>query len=320
VNIVFLGTPRFAVPTLERLLAGGHDVVAVVTQPDRRRGRGQIVSASPVKTTAVAHGVSVLQPDTLKDPEFFSAFQAWNPDLAVVAAYGKLIPDDLLNLPRHGMINVHASLLPAYRGAAPIHRAVMAGERRTGITIIKLVHAMDAGPMLSHAAVPIGPDDTSEVVEHALATVGADLLASAVEDIAHDRAVFQEQDHTQATLARRIARADGIVDWSRTAESIHNQIRGLYPWPHAFSFVNGKRVLLRRSAVETRPTATGTEPIVAHGEILVASRDRLVVAAGRNTALGLLELQPEGKRPLAAHEFLAGRPLTTGTRFTSSVE
>ena len=319
-NIAFLGTPRFAVPTLERLLAGGHDLVGVVTQPDRRRGRGQQLSASPVKATATAHGVSVLQPDTLRDPAFFSAFEAWKADLAVVAAYGKLIPDDLLALPRYGMVNVHASLLPAYRGAAPIHRAVMAGEGRTGITIIKLVRAMDAGPMLSRAAVPIGPHDTSETVEQVLAELGADLLATAVKDIEHGSAVFDEQDHTRATFAPRITRADGLVDWRQSAESIHNQIRGLYPWPHAFTYVHGKRLLLRRSTVGTRPAESSAGHTVVEGEILVASRDELVVAAGQDTALVLDELQPEGKRPLTAREFLAGHTLAPGTVFTSSVE
>jgi len=318
VRTVFLGTPDFAVPTLERLLSSPHDVVGVVTQPDRRRGRGQRVSASPVKHTALAHGLPILQPERLRDPAVQETLEAWRPDVGVVAAYGRLIPDHLLSLPRHGMINVHASLLPKYRGAAPIHRAVMAGDTETGITIIKLVREMDAGPMVQRATMPIHDDDTSVTVEHALARLGAELLLAAVDEIEAGTAVFVEQDHASATLAPRITRDDGVVDWHAPAPVIHNHVRGLHPWPHAFSFLEGRRLLLLRSSVVVRPALPTDRRPPVDGEVITASRGDLIVATGDGTALALHEVQPEGRRPLDTRAFLAGHPIEPGVAFTAT--
>ena len=314
VRVVFLGTPAFAVPTLERLLASAHEVAAVVTQPDRPRGRGQRVSESPVKQLAAARGLPVLQPERMKDPAFVEALAALAPDLGVVAAYGKMLPDRLLALPRLGMINVHASLLPAYRGAAPIHRAVMAGETETGITIIRLVREMDAGPMLRRAALPIDADDDAETLERALAALGAVTLLQAVDDLESGRAAEEEQDHPRATFAPRLTRADGAIDWSRTAGQVHDQVRGLHPWPRAFSHLGGARYLIHRTAVVEPP---GEAP-AAPGQVLEAAGDRLVVAAGSGTAVAILEIQPEGRRALPARAFLAGHPLAPGTAFKTS--
>ena len=314
-----MGTPDFAVPSLERLLASSHEVVGVVTQPDRRRGRGQRHSASPVKQVARAHGLPLLQPERIRDPEVLNTLAGWQPDVGVVAAYGKILPDDVLALPHHGMINVHASLLPKYRGAAPIHRAVMAGETETGITIIKLVREMDAGPMLRSAAVPIAADQTSTEVETALARLGADLAAASLDDLEGGRAVFVEQDHEQATFAPRITRADGVIDWHRPATAIHDQIRGLYPWPHAYSYLGGRRLLIRRSSVTPRPSGADTRS-PADGEVLAAAKDLLVVATGAGGALALHELQPEGRRPVETRAFLAGHPLEPGATFGSSTD
>lgn len=314
VRVVFLGTPAFAVPTLERLLASAHEVAAVVTQPDRPRGRGQRVSESPVKQLAAARGLPVLQPERMKDPAFVEALAALAPDLGVVAAYGKMLPDRLLALPRLGMINVHASLLPAYRGAAPIHRAVMAGETETGITIIRLVREMDAGPMLRRAALPIDADDDAETLERALAALGAVTLLQAVDDLESGRAAEEEQDHARATFAPRLTRADGAIDWSRTAGQVHDQVRGLHPWPRAFSHLGGARYLIHRTAVVEPP---GEAP-AAPGQVLEAAGDRLVVAAGSGTAVAILEIQPEGRRALPARAFLAGHPLAPGTAFKTS--
>ena len=312
VRTVFFGTPAFAVPTLERLIESHHDVAAVVTQPDRKRGRGQRLSASPVKQVAEAHGLPVLQPERMKDPAFVTALQALAPDLGVVAAYGKLLPDQLLELPRHGMINVHASLLPKYRGAAPIHRAIMAGEPETGVTIIRLVREMDAGPMLRRASWPIAPDDTSEVVGQNLAGLGADLLIAVVDDLAAGRLTAQPQDHEHATFAPRLSRDDGAVDWNRSAADIHNQVRSLHPWPHAFSYLDGARYAILKSAVAERPeSGRRTQP----GEVVEAKKDHLIVAAGGGTALRIHELQPEGKRPLPTRAFLAGYRLRPGAVF-----
>ena len=273
------------------------------------------MSASPVKTIAAASELPVFQPERMKDPQFVAALEDLKPDLAVVAAYGRLLPDRLLRLPRLGMLNVHASLLPKYRGAAPIHRAVMAGERESGITIIKLVLEMDAGPMLRRQAIPIAPDDTSASLEPRLAALGAELLVATIDALEAGKAVEQQQDPDEVTFAPRLTRDDGRVDWTKTASEIHNQVRGLHPWPHAFSYLDGARyLLLHTGVVEGPPPSSSDEPPVA-GQVLEASKDRLVVAAGRRTALALLELQPEGRRPLTTRAFLAGHRLSPGMTF-----
>jgi methionyl-tRNA formyltransferase len=312
-RIVFFGTPAFAVPSLDALLrAAPHIVVGVVTQPDRPRGRGQKLSDAPVKARAVDAGLPVLQPERMKDPAFVEALAAWGADLGVVAAYGRILTDAILATPRLGMINVHASLLPRYRGAAPVHRAVIAGETSTGVTIMRVVKALDAGAMFVKEHRAIGPDETSDEVERALAQIGARLLVAAVDQIARGSAVETPQNDAESTYAHRLTKDDGLIDWSWPATRVHNLIRGLHPWPHAFSFVQGKRVILRRSGLE----APGPNP---PGTILEADGDRLIVATGEG-ALRILEIQAEGKRPMAAREFLAGHRLTAGERFADSIE
>lgn len=313
-RVVYFGTPAFAGPALEALIASPHVVVAVVTQPDRPRGRGQPITDAPVKATAVARGIPVLQPDRLTDPLFLDRIRALAPDVGIVAAYGRILPQALLDLPRLGLLNVHASLLPKYRGAAPVHRAVMAGEPATGVTIMRVVLALDAGPMLAARARPIGADETSEEVEHDLANLGATLLAEAVADLAAGHAVETAQDDSQATYAPRLTRADGEVDWRRPAIALHNQIRGLHPWPRACSYLGGQRYVLHRSAVEPGPVRG--EP----GEVMRAAGDSLVIAAGGGTGLRLLAIQPEGKRSMGAREFLAGRRIPVGARFGPGAE
>jgi methionyl-tRNA formyltransferase len=306
-RIVFFGTPAFAVPTLDALLASPHSVVAVVTQPDRPRGRGHKIEDAPVKAHALAASIPVLQPDRLKDPQFVAALRGLGADVGVVAAYGRILTDDVLAAPRLGMLNVHASLLPKYRGAAPVHRAVMAGESRTGVTIMRVVKALDAGPMLAAAPRPIASDETSDAVERDLARLGAALLVASLDAVAAGRAVETPQDESAATYAPRLTKDDAIVDWSRPAVAIHDQIRGLHPWPHAASVVRGRRLILLRSS----PTAAAAP---SPGAVLEAHGDRLIVGTGAG-ALALLQVQPEGKRPMNAREFLAGRPLSVGDRF-----
>lgn len=308
-RVVYFGTPAFAVPTLEALLGSHHQVVAVVTQPDRPRGRGQRVADAPVKALARARSVPVLQPDRLKDPAVLDLIRALAPDLGVVAAYGRILPQALLDIPRLGLLNVHASLLPKYRGAAPVHRAVMAGETVTGVTIMRVVLALDAGPMLAARERAIGSDETSEEVERALARLGAPLLVDAAEALAAGRAVETPQDETGATYAARITKADGAIDWRRPAEALRNQVRGLHPWPHAFGVLDGTRYLIHRAALAAG--AGGAEP----GTVVEATSDAFVVAAGGGTALRLVTIQPEGKRPMAARDFLAGRRILAGARF-----
>jgi methionyl-tRNA formyltransferase len=309
-RVVFLGTPAFAVPTLEALLGSRHQVVAVVTQPDRPRGRGHRTSDSPVKVLAASACLPVLQPAILKDAVFLRELSALGADIGVVAAYGKILPEAVLAIPGLGMINVHASLLPRYRGAAPVHRAVIAGERETGVTIMRVVKALDAGPMLAAVRRPIGPEETSADVERGLARAGAGLLVSTLDRLAAGAIVETPQDDANASYAHRLTREDGVVRWEWAAERLHDLIRGLHPWPLAHSFLNGARLIIRRSAVVE--SATSALP----GTILTARGDELHVAAGRQ-AIALLEVQAEGKRPMSARDFLAGHPLRAGDRFVS---
>ncbi len=309
-RIVFYGTPPFAAATLRRLLGSRHQVVAAVTQPDRPRGRGRRVLPSAVKELAVAGRLRVLQPQRPADETFRAQLNDLPHDLAVLAAYGRLLPDWLLGACRHGAINVHASLLPKWRGAAPIHRAIMAGETETGVTIIRLVKEMDAGPMLARRSRAIGPSETSDVVEADLAELGAELLVDTVERIAAGTAVLEEQDHALATFAPRLMKADGIIDWRRSAQAIHDQVRGLSPWPRASAVLDGNRYLIHRTEVMAR-TPDGASP----GKVVDARPDNLVVAAGDDQAVAIRELQPEGRPRLSARAFLAGHHWRTGAQF-----
>ena len=308
--IIFFGTPQFAVPTLEQLLASRHEVRGVVTQPDKPRGRGQKVADSPVKAAAVAHGLPVFQPDRLRDPQVAGMLGSWTPDLGVVAAYGKLIPENLLRLPRFGMINVHASLLPKYRGAAPVHRAVIDGEPETGVTIMQMVAALDAGDMIAKVTRPIGPDETSDAVELALAELGARLLVDVVDRIEAGTASAEPQDEAAFTYAPRLTKEEGLVDWTLPARAIHNRVRGLYPWPHAYAFLDGSRIILLKTHVVD--DTSSAEP----GKIVDVTRDAIRVATGHGGVVAIDELQAEGKRPMRTRDFLAGHPLQPGGRFT----
>lgn len=316
-RIAFFGTPAFAVPSLERLVAAGEPVVLAVTQPDRPRGRGQRLEPSPVKTSALDHGIPLLQPERARDPDLAARLAASGADLGVVVAYGKLLPDAVLATPRHGVVNVHASLLPRYRGAAPIQRAVIAGERETGVTMIRLVREMDAGPMLASATRPIGEHETSTEVARELAAMGADLLLATVQGIAAGRARETPQDHALATYAPPLAREDGRIDWTQPARALHDLVRGLHPWPPAFAFLDGARYLIRRTAPHAGPTA-GREPASPPGAVVEARGDRLRVACGGGSVLSILEIQPEGRRALPARDFLAGRRIAPGAVFRPS--
>jgi len=310
--VVFFGTPHFAVPTLRRLLDSSHSVAGVITQPDRPRGRGQKITHAPVKALALARGIPVYQPDRLKPPEVADTLRGWGADLGVVAAYGRIIPEQLLTIPRLGMINVHASLLPKYRGAAPVHRAVINGDSQTGVTIMRVVKELDAGSMFAQVTRPIGPDETSDVVESALADMGAELLLTIVEQLASGNAREEPQDETQATYASRLTKEEGLIDWTRSASDIHNRVRGLYPWPHAYTFFKGTRLIILRSEVADAG-ASATSP----GTILRATSEAIHVATG-DGELAILEVQPEGRRAMRAHDFLLGHRLATGETFSES--
>ena len=315
VNIVFFGTPSFAVPALEALLNSEHSVVVVVTQPDRQRGRGQRLSASPIKEVALNSRLPVFQPTKLNDGDFLDELAELRPDLGVVVAYGQFLPNRLLQLPRLGTINIHASLLPKYRGAAPIQRALMAGETETGITIIKLIQKMDAGPMLQHEAIPVTHDDTTETVEPRLAKLGAGLLISCVNDFAQGNITQENQDESKATFAPRITKEDGQIQWTNSAEQIHNQIRGLHPWPHAYSYLNGTRHLILQS--EVMSLFSSNHATTRPGQIITVLKDRVIVATGGADTLGILKIQLPGRAPLATRAFLAGHPIAAGSLFQS---
>lgn len=314
-RIVFFGTPDFAVPSLERLIASRHPIAGVVTRPDRPRGRGQRPCDSPVKALARRHDLRILQPERLKDEAFLRALADLGADLGIVAAYGKILTDRILATPRLGMINVHASLLPKYRGAAPVHRAIIAGERETGVTIMRVVGELDAGPLLAREVRPIGPDETSDALERDLAALGADLLVRAVEDLAAGRARETPQDAARATYAHRLTKAEGLIDWSLPARDIHNRVRGLHPWPHAYTHLGGDRFIVLRTAVDEDDGSHAIGRDRRAGEVFEASPRAFRVAAGAGSSLRILDIQPEGRRPMAAREFLAGHRLTAGAVF-----
>jgi len=311
-RVAFFGTPGFAVPTLEHLVHSPHQVAGVITQPDRPRGRGQQVSDGPVKALAVALGLPVLQPEKLTRDRFESPLRSLNADIGVVAAYGKILPDWLLATPRLGLINVHASLLPKYRGASPVHRAVINGDAETGVTIMRVVKDLDAGPMLATVRVPIGPDDTTTTIESLLAIRGAELLVQTLHAIDAGTARETPQDESQVTYAPKLAKSEGLIDWSMPAAKIHNLVRGLWPWPHAYTYLAGLRHIIHRSRLSTH---TAKAP---PGSIVIASAiDGLHVACGGGTAIELIDIQLEGKRVTNARSAMASKTLAAGARFSN---
>jgi methionyl-tRNA formyltransferase len=309
-RVAFFGTPGFAVPALERLAASSHVVAGVVTQPDRPRGRGQQVTEGPVKVLAKSLGVPMLQPERLVRDTVEPWLLALEADIGVVAAYGKILPDWLLAWPRLGLINVHASLLPKYRGASPVHRAVMAGDAETGVTIMRVVKALDAGAMLAKTAVPIGPEDTTTMVEGVLAERGAALLLDTLDAVEAGTAVETPQDESAVTYAPKLAKAEGVIDWRWPAARIHNLVRGLWPWPHASTWVDTTRYIIHRSRLSERHAAGATP-----GTVLAASPSEGLHVATGDGVLELVEIQLEGKRAMPARDALAGLPLHVGSRF-----
>jgi methionyl-tRNA formyltransferase len=314
VKVAFFGTPGFAVPTLEHLINSRHTVVGVITQPDRPRGRGQQVTAGPVKVLARSHELPVLQPERLARDQFEAPLAALGADIGVVAAYGKILPDWLLAAPRLGLINVHASLLPKYRGASPVHRAVIAGDAETGVTIMRVVKALDAGPMLSAVRVPIGTDDTTTTVESLLAVRGAELLVQTLDAIEAGTAQETPQDEALVTYAPKLAKTEGLIDWLKPAAMVHNLVRGLWPWPHAFTYLAGQRYILHRSRLSTRAPTDAAPGTIIHASAL----DGLHVACGSDTTIELVEIQMEGKRVMSARDAMASKALAAGARFTAS--
>jgi methionyl-tRNA formyltransferase len=305
-RIAYFGTPAFAVPTLRRLLASRHAVALVVSQPDRPKGRGQHLVPTATKEVALAHRVPVLQPERLRDEAFLRAVADLQLDLGVVAAYGRLLPDALLAIPRLGMINVHGSILPRWRGAAPVHRAVIAGDTETGVTIMRVVKELDAGAMFATVPRTIGPNETSVEVERDLAELGAALLVDTVEALANDRAVETPQPLEGVTYAAKLTKAESAVAWTEPAARIHNRVRGLQPWPLVAARLGDLRVLVHRTELTNEKSS---QPA---GTVLRADGDAFEVVAGGGIVIRILELQPEGRRVMRAREFLAGRRVPAG--------
>lgn len=310
-NLVFCGTPRFAIPTLEALHAAGHQVALAVSQPDRPVGRMQELAAPPVKQTAIALGLEVTQPEKIRNnAEFRARLETIGPDAIVVVAYGRIIPSWMLALPRWGCINLHASLLPRYRGAAPIQWAVAMGETVTGNTTMLLEEGLDTGPILLQQEMAIGPEQTAEDLFDVLARRGAPLVVETLAGLAHGSIKPQPQDHALATLAPLLGREDGRMDFAaRTAAELHNRWRGFQPWPGAFTMHNGRKLVVHRMAVAAAPGNATAAP----GEIRVDAQ-HLLVSCAQGTWLDLFELQAEGRKRLPAAEFLRGSQLKSGAR------
>jgi len=300
-----MGTPTFASIILEGLFEDGWNVVGAVTQPDRPRGRGRKVSTPPVSEVAQAHGILVLQPKKIKDRVFLEDLEDLRPDMMVVAAYGRILPHDVLFLPPLGCYNVHASVLPAYRGPAPVRWAIINGEETTGITIFRMDEGVDTGDLLVSDSLEIGPNETAGVLTERLARLAARMITPALRDIMEGKARFVPQEHDKATVVPILKKGDGRVDWSLSAESIRNRIRGLDPWPGAFTFWRGKR--LRLWEVEAQDAGSAGKP----GDVLSVDDEGVVVRAGGGT-LRLKSVQLEGGRRMRVEEFLRGHKMTPG--------
>jgi methionyl-tRNA formyltransferase len=310
-RLVFMGTAELACASLRALLADNQfQVVGVVTQPDRPKGRDLKLQASPVKKIAVAAGLPVLQPERARDPQFLDALTALQPDLLVVAAYGQILPPALLEMPKFGAVNVHASLLPKYRGAAPIQWAILNDDAETGVTIMQMAAGLDTGDMLSRQSTPILPEDTAATLHDRLADLGARLLVKTIIDYTAGRITPEPQLESASTYARKITKEDGRLHWERPARALWNQVRAFTPWPGAFTFLPGAKGsrLLKIIRAQVEPAARGTP-----GEVVHADASGVVTACGEG-GLRVEELQLEGGRRMRAGEFLAGRALSTGTK------
>lgn len=308
-KILFMGTPQFAVPSLQALIEAGHELCGVFSQPDKPVGRHQNqFQPTPVKVMALSHGIPVFQPVKLRDGTALAQIQALAPELIVVAAYGRFLPDDILACPKFGCINVHSSLLPKYRGAAPINWAILNGETQTGVTIQQMAHDMDAGDIIAQEATPIGPEEDAGQLYTRLSELGAGLLVKTVADMAAGNVQRIPQDHTKATPAPMLSKDLSPVDWTRSAQEIHNQVRGLIPWPSATTdVITGDTIKLHRSCLPGKAVSAFPGVIVSAGE------EGIDIACGDGQVLRVLELQAPGKKRMSAGDYLRGNPIS-GTK------
>jgi methionyl-tRNA formyltransferase len=308
-KIIYMGTPQFAVEPLRALAEAGHDIAGVVTRTDKPAGRGRTLTAPPVKRIAQELRLAVFQPKRVRDPEFIEILRKMDPEAIVVAAYGQILPKEVLTLPKFGCINIHASLLPAYRGAAPINWAIIRGEHETGNTIMLMDEGMDTGSILMQQSLPIGLEDTAGALTEKLASLGAKLIITALPLLASGKLTPVAQDGTIATMAPLLKKGDGLIDWDLSARDIHNRVRGLSPWPGAYSFLAGQAVKIITTGVLE---GTG-EP----GLLYERDKNTLVVGTGSGL-LRILSIQPEGKKPMTADEFMRGHRGIAGKKFTNS--
>lgn len=305
--VIFMGTPSFAVPTLRAIHESGHKLIGVVTQPDRPRGRGRKLGISPVKELAMALGLPVIQPQTTKDKALIGEIRRMSPDLIVVAAYGRILTRDLLDIPPLGCINVHASLLPKYRGPAPIQWAIVNGERKTGVTIMKMDEGMDTGDILMVQEVEIGDEDTAQSLHDRLARVGAGLIVKAIDGLERGTLQSIPQDHGQASYAPPLGKEDGLIDWTLEARAILNRIRGFNPWPGAFTYFKGSRLKIFGGEV-INEEARGMP-----GTVVQSGPKGVKVTTGKGSLL-IREVQLEGRKRMTMGEFIMGNEIRSGTK------
>lgn len=298
-RILFMGTPEFAVPSLEILVKNGYPIAAVVTQPDRPKGRGRADAPSPIKLSAMAHNLPVLQPEKVRDREFIATFRTINPDMVILVAFGQILPKEIIDAPRMGCLNVHPSLLPKFRGAAPINWTIIRGERMTGVTVIRMAEGVDSGDILHQEETPIGPDESFGDLHDRLAPMGAALLLKAVERVTAGTVMYLPQDHTQATYAPRLRKEDGHIDWRMDVNRIINLIRGLSPIPGAYSVLDGKTLKIFTATGEAAPA--GETP----GKLRPPTERGLPVTAADGYVY-LWGVQLENKKRMSIHDFLRG--------------
>ena len=303
-----MGTPEFALPSLQKLIDSEHNIVGVVTQPDRPKGRGRELTPPPVKQLAESAGRVVLQPESANQPEVIERLREMNPDLIVVVAFGQILGDDIISLPRHFCMNLHSSLLPKYRGAAPINWAIINGDKETGVSTMKVVKKLDAGDILLSRTIPIKDEDDAQTLHDTLAVEGARLVMETIGKLEKGTLAPIAQDSSLATYAAKLKKTDGLIRWHRQAHQIHNQIRGLEPWPGAYTYYKSHRLRVCRS--EVSPGNAGDRP----GTILRVSEFGLEVGTGKDRLI-ITKLQPEGKKRMTAKSYLAGHKVATGETF-----
>ncbi|SFQ18118.1 methionyl-tRNA formyltransferase [Caldicoprobacter faecalis] len=312
-KIVFMGTPEFAIPSLEAIVSSGHQIIGVVTQPDKPKGRGKKLAPPPVKEWAVARNIPVYQPEKVKDPEFIEVLKGLAPDLIVTAAYGQILPKEILDIPPLGCINVHASLLPKYRGASPIQQALIDGETETGITIMYMDVGMDTGDIIFQKSTPIYPDEQADELHDRLAVLGGEALAEVLKLFEKGRPAGRPQEQEKATYCKKIDKSMGNIDWTQSAVRIKNLVRGLTPWPGTFTFLGDQRIKVWK-VQEWEYSNLGTH---TPGQVVAADqRHGLVVACGEGF-LRLVRIQGEGKKVMEDVEFLRGNPIPVGAIFRS---